>query len=103
MLKFFVGAVAFAFATLPVTALAQTTSYGTNSVKIAMLSGQNSGARANGERGSENSPAPKVPETTGSAVSISSRHQVPLSADDAAFVPGLTGAESGPAVMPPSS
>jgi hypothetical protein len=97
MPKFLVGFFALLIAMLPVTAIAQVTSPGSQDGQSAVPGTPNSGAGVAGQPGNKNGPPAKRPATTGSDVKTGTSSQ------DTSKIPGKPGGKSGPPVQSPSS
>jgi hypothetical protein len=97
MQKLFVGPLALVIAGLPVIALAQTTSPGSQDRQSVTPTSPNSGAGIPGQPGNKSGPAAKRSGTTGSDVNSGTSTQ------DTSKVPGKPGGKSGPPARSPSS
>ena len=94
MPKFFVGLLA---AALPVIAVAQTTTPGSQDPQSVTPTSPNSGAGIPGYPGNKSGPAAKRSGTTGSDVNSGTSRQ------DTSKIPGKPGGKSGPPARSPSS
>ena len=97
MQKLFVGPLALVIAGLPVIAIAQTTSPGTQDRQSVTPTSPNSGAGVPGQPGNKSGPAAKRPGTAGSDVNSGTSTQ------DTSKVPGKPGGKSGPPARSPTS
>lgn len=99
MVRFLVGAIAFALSMLPAAAQNSPGQAG----QVTVPSGQNSGAGIPGLPGSKSGPAVKSPsDTTGSAANPGERSNEAVRQQDPAKIPGQPGSKSGPAAAPSS-
>jgi hypothetical protein len=98
MAKIFAGPLALAIALLPVVAVAQTSSPGTQDRPAVAPTAPNSGAGVPGHPGNKSGPAAKRSGTTTGADVNSG-----TSTQDTSNIPGKPGGKSGPATRPPST
>ena len=97
MAKIFAGPLAVAIAFLPVAAVAQTSSPGTQDRPSVTPTTPNSGAGVPGHPGNKSGPAARRSGTTGSDVNSGTSTQ------DTSKIPGKPGGKSGPATRSPST
>jgi hypothetical protein len=100
MTKLFFGPIALVIAILPVAAIAQTTSPGSQDQSVVPTT-PNSGAGIPGQPGNKSGPPARSLDTTGSGVNSSSDGG--MQTQDASKIPGKPGSKSGPAAKSPSS